>query len=184
MFIFLRLVAENSLFQVHTGNSFLVFWYVLEKPTAAVGLTYVCSDQWSNNLPSLKNNQIHLLFFLKPDEWSSSRVVLKAQITVSAQNKGTCNTHVGIVALQGILVKDSIRQSAYHCDCVRRSSRGWPELLPVGLLCCWTKIKFKKTFPCTGNTGCCQTPEGLRGWSWSMTLRKIISSCSDSWLWP
>lgn len=102
---------------------------------------------------------------MEPDEWSNSRVTREAQVTVPAQNKWTRNTSVGIAALQGILVKEQIRKSAYQHESIRRNSWNRPGRLPIGLLCCWTKYKFKrrKTFPCTGVSGCSQTSAGLRG---------------------
>lgn len=102
-------------------------------------------------------------FFLDADEWSYSRAAQKAQANVPAQNKGTCNTYVGIVALLVILVKDRIRVLL-----IRRNTWNNPGLLPSDLLHCWTKNKFKRkrTLLCIGNASCNQTPAGLRWWTW------------------
>lgn len=182
MLIFLGIIVENSLFQLNTGNSFLVFLYILEKPTAAVGLTHVCSDQGSNNLPSFKNNQIHLLFFLKPDEWSNSRVVLKDQ------NKGTCHTCVGIVALLGILVKDRVRQPAYHCGWVRRSSRAGLNCFQLVYYVVGPKSNWRRLFHVLGARAAVRHQKGWEGevgpWHWAQSSPAAPApgcECKTAW---
>lgn len=117
---------------------------------------------------------------------SNSRVTLKAQATVPAQNKGTCNTYVGIVAFLGILVKDRIRESAYWRERIRRNSWNRLGCFQSAYYVVGPKINVRgrNVFCVLETQVAVKHQQGWEGELWSIMLTTTISSCSDSRRWP